>query len=125
MLRFIRPEGKRWSQAQPRGMDYWKTLAEILGKEVIEERDRFMMAMLKPLGIEKGKPFEPDSRQKEILEEAAFVGEAMAKANSFEKRFAGARYRPETQWNRCATCSDRREPIVVGGSGAGPVKQGG
>ena len=99
MLRFIRPEGKRWSQAQPRGMAYWETLAEILDREVIEDRDRFMMAMLKPLGIEKGKSFDPDPRQKEILEEAAFVGEAMAKANSFEKRFEGARYRPETQWD--------------------------
>ena len=55
--------------------------------------------MLKPLGIEKGKPFAPDDRQKKILEEAAFIGEAMAKANSFEKRFADARYRPETQWD--------------------------
>jgi hypothetical protein len=99
MLRIIRPEGKRWSQAQPRGMAYWETLAEILDREVIEDRDRFMMAMLKPLGIEKGKSFDPDPRQKEILEEAAFIGEAMAKANSFEKRFEGARYRPETQWD--------------------------
>ena len=99
MLRFIRPEGKRWSQAQPRGIAYWELLAEILGREVIEDRDRFMMAMLKPLGIEKGKPFNPDDRQKKILEEAAFIGEAMAKANSFEKRFVGARYRPETQWD--------------------------
>ena len=37
--------------------------------------------MLKPLGIEKGKPFQPDERQKKILIEAALVGEAMAKAN--------------------------------------------
>ncbi|MFC1959680.1 DUF1254 domain-containing protein [Chloroflexota bacterium] len=99
MLRFLRPDGKRWSQAQPRGMAYWELLAQILNKEVVEERDRFMMAMLKPLGIEKGKPFEPDNRQTKILEEAAFIGEAMAKANSFDKRFKDARYRPETQWD--------------------------
>jgi hypothetical protein len=29
------------------------------------------MAMLKPLGIEKGKPFAPDARHKRILEDAA------------------------------------------------------
>jgi len=28
-----------------------------------------------------------------------FVGEAMAKANDFDKRLPGARYRPETQWD--------------------------
>jgi hypothetical protein len=27
------------------------------------------------------------------------VGEAMAKANSFNKRFAGARYRPDARWD--------------------------
>ena len=28
----------------------------------LPERDRFFMAMLAPLGIEKGKPFNPDTR---------------------------------------------------------------
>ena len=28
------------------------------------ERDRIILAMLVPLGIEKGKPFNPDERQK-------------------------------------------------------------
>ncbi len=37
------------------------------------------MAMLKPLGIEKGKPLNPDARQFAILEEAAKVGDAMAR----------------------------------------------
>jgi hypothetical protein len=53
-----------------------------------------MMGMLKPLGIEKGQPFEPDARQKQLLEDAAFVGEAMAKTITFAKRFDGARTAP-------------------------------
>jgi hypothetical protein len=44
------------------------------------------MAMLKRVGIEKGKLFNPTPRQRKILEEAAFVGEAMAKANDLAKR---------------------------------------
>jgi len=32
--------------------------------------------------------------------EAAFVGEAMAKAFAFNKRFDGARYRPDAHWER-------------------------
>jgi hypothetical protein len=62
------------------------------------ERDRVMMGMLKPVGIEKGKSFNPDTRQKKLLEQAALVGEAMAKTITFAKRFDGARYRPDTQW---------------------------
>jgi hypothetical protein len=57
-----------------------------------------MMAMLKPLGIEKGKPFNPDDRQKKILTEAALVGETIAKANTFEKRFEDVYYREESHW---------------------------
>ena len=70
----------------PRGMAFWERLHEILNREVVAERDRFFMAMLKRVGIEKGKPFDPTPEQKKILEEAAFVGEAMAKANDLAKR---------------------------------------
>jgi hypothetical protein len=70
----------------PRGMAFWERLHEILNREVVAERDRFFMALLRRLGIEKGKPFNPTPRQKEILEEAAFVGETMAKANDLAKR---------------------------------------
>jgi hypothetical protein len=70
----------------PRGMAFWERLHEILNREVVAERDRFFMAMLKRVGIEKGKPFNPTPRQKKLLEQAAFVGEAMAKANDLAKR---------------------------------------
>ena len=79
------PPGKYFF-GPPRGMAFWERLHEILNREVVEERDRFFMAMLKRVGIEKGKPFNPTERQKKILEEAAFVGEAMAKANDLAKR---------------------------------------
>ncbi len=46
------------------------------------------MGMLKSIGIEKGKPFDPKPEQKKVLEEAVVAGEAMAKANTFDKRIA-------------------------------------
>ena len=46
-------------------MDYWVRLADIIEREAIHERDRFFMAMLKSIGIEKGKPFNPDERRME------------------------------------------------------------
>ena len=96
--KFVDAESKKWSHMQPRGMAYWARLADIINNEVVQEHDRVMMAMLKPLGIEKGKPFNPNERQKKILAEAALVGEAMAKANTFDKRFDDVLYRPETHW---------------------------
>lgn len=100
-MRYLTPDPDKVAQVtpMPRGMEYWERLATVIGHEPVEDRDRFFMAMLRPLGITKGKPFRPDERQKRILTDAAFVGEAMAKANSFDKRFVGVRYRPDAHWD--------------------------
>lgn len=76
----------KWSQMPPRGMEYWESLNKVVQSEPVMERDRLILAQLRFLGIEKGKPFKPDARQKMILTEAAIVGEAMAKANTSDKR---------------------------------------
>ena len=59
------------------------------------------MAMLKPLGIEKGKPFQPDARQTAILEEAAVLGDAMARNVMYEvsQRTSDPKPFPGTQWD--------------------------
>jgi hypothetical protein len=77
---------KAWSQMPPHGMDYWESLNKVVQSEPVMERDRLILARLRFLGIEKGKPFKPDARQKKILEEGAVVGEAMAKTNTSDKR---------------------------------------
>ena len=90
---------KAWSGVPPRGMEYWERLDDVIQREPIEPRDIFFHAMLRPLGLEKGKPFKPDARQTKILTDAALVGEAMAKANSADRRFAGGRYRSDAHWD--------------------------
>ena len=97
--KLVAPKGKKWSGTPQRGMGYWQRLDQVIQREPVDERDRFFHAMLRPLGIEKGKPFKPDARQTKILTDAALVGEAMAKANTFERRFAGMMYRPDSRWH--------------------------
>jgi len=77
---FIPVGGKDWTSAQPTGLAYWQYLSDVLQPEPIEDRDRVMMGMLVPLGIKKGKSFDPNERQKKILIDAALVGEMMARA---------------------------------------------
>jgi hypothetical protein len=88
-----------WTGVPPRGMEYWERLDDVIQREPIEPRDIFFHAMLRPLGLEKGNRFEPDARQIKILEDAALVGEAMAKANSADRRFAGVKYRSDAHWD--------------------------
>src|SRR4029077_19795306 len=52
-----------------------------------------------PPARKKAKPFKPDARQTKILTDAALVGEAMAKANSADRRFAGVQYRSDAHWD--------------------------
>jgi hypothetical protein len=97
--RIVSPMGRRWSAVQPSGLDYWARLHDIYQREIVDERDRFYLAMLRQLGIEKGRPFEPGERLTAILSQASAAGELMAQANSFAKRFEGSRYWPDRQWD--------------------------
>jgi len=108
----ITPDGKPWQAWHPRGIVYWERLADIINREPVHERDRYWLAMLKPLGIEKGKSFDPDERQKKILIEAALVGEAMAKANDFfNPRIEDSHYVKGSTWEYATVCTpeQRRE----------------
>ena len=96
--RHISPDGRKWSGEQPRGLAYWEGLSKIINQEPVIERDRMMMGMLQPLGIEKGKPFNPTDRQKEIFTEATQVGEVMARMIGYEKRFEGVKVWPGKNW---------------------------
>lgn len=93
----------------PRGFDYWERLSSIINTEPVQERDRFFMAMLKPLGLEKGKPFAPDARQKKILTEAAAVGFRMAQVISLEPRVPDLIAYPGTHWEQVVTMNPNQE----------------
>jgi hypothetical protein len=97
--RHVSPNGRKWSGTQPRGLAYWQGLAKIINEEPVHERDRMIMGMLQPLGIEKGKPFAPTERQRQILEQAARTGELMARTIAYEKRFEGAKVWPGKHWD--------------------------
>jgi hypothetical protein len=89
---------KGMNSIAPRGFSYWEQLADIINQEPVEDRDGFFLAMLKPLGIEKGKPFQPNERQKKILTDAAEVGFLMAQTISMAPRLDNASSYPGTHW---------------------------
>ena len=99
--KFISFSGKKVDTLPPQGIEYWARLAAVINNNPVHERDRFFMAMLKPLGIEKGKPFQPDARQRAILEDAARIGDAMGRTMLFngEDRLSGATAFRGTHWN--------------------------
>jgi hypothetical protein len=96
--KFIPAGGKDWSSEQPRDLRYWEYLHDVLAPEETEERDRFFAGMLLSLGIEHGKPFNPDDRQKKILTEAAVTGDLLGRLTAYSKRVDGTEVWPDKHW---------------------------
>lgn len=109
--RYISSAGIEWAAHQPRGLAYFERLAGILEIEPVEPRDYMMMAMLRPLGIMPAVKFRPDERQAKLLTEAVLVGEAIARANSYEKRFEGARLWEGKRWELSLFITDTDQDL--------------
>jgi hypothetical protein len=99
--RFISISGVEIDTLPPHGTEFWSRLSAYINNNPVQERDLFYLGMLKPLGIKKGKPFEPDARQRAILEEAARIGDAMGRVMLFEGpgRFHKPEPFPGTKWH--------------------------
>jgi hypothetical protein len=95
---YVEVAGRPWQSAQPNDLRYWELLAELYANEPVAPRDRTMFGMLKPLGIEPGKPFAPDARAAKILADAAQVGDLMARTSAYAKRDATASVYPGKRW---------------------------
>jgi len=95
--RFIEHGDVEWSATAPRGLEYWQVLSEAIRDEPVRAVDKAWMAMLLPLGIETGKPFQPDARQRSILLKGAAMGELMARNLQVNPRFAEP-YWKNTHW---------------------------
>jgi hypothetical protein len=87
----------------PRGDAYYDLVAKALNEETVQVHDRAMMGMASILGIEKGKPFNPDAKTRAILVEAEKVAFAMNATLSFESVAPTAPAYPgsNSQWEFC------------------------
>jgi hypothetical protein len=90
--------GKDWNSIAPDGFEYWKRVAQVANYVGESEDGAFLLSLLKPLGIEPDKPFEPDARMRQILGEASDVAWAINQAISMAPRLKDVVYYPGTQW---------------------------
>jgi hypothetical protein len=76
---------------------FFQSLDHVVQQEPWLERDKAMIDQLKSMGVEKGKPFNPDQNTQTILNEAA--GEAHTLLESrYESLFAGRAYFDSSRW---------------------------
>jgi hypothetical protein len=97
-MTFLNGSGKTIDTIFPDNYEYFESLAALVKKEpvdIVAPADRFLLASI---GIEKGKPFTPDTQTKQLLSEAARTGAAMTRANTFASRDSMARVYPDRRW---------------------------
>ena len=84
----------RWEQS----FEFWEVLQNTVEAEPAYEGYHNYYGELAALGIEKGKPFKPDERMKRILEEAAKMGNAEMRVQSFADRRPDKEVWRDRQW---------------------------
>ena len=65
--RYVDAFPKKWNTLPTYDFTYFTDLNEVIQKEPVQERDKAMMGMLASLGMEKGKPFNPDAETKQAM----------------------------------------------------------
>src|SRR5262249_53058233 len=60
--------------------------------------DQVTLGLWASVGIQKGKPFAPDAQTKQLLTEAAAVGDATVRALIYRWRSADGYYYPNSAW---------------------------
>jgi hypothetical protein len=97
-MNFVNVSGKDFNTVAPADYLFWEYLNQVVQQEPSESLDPVTLGYYASIGIEKGKPFAPDARMKNILAEAATVGDATARANAFRMRQQQAFYYEGSSW---------------------------
>jgi len=84
----------RWED----NIQFWQVLAKIVSEEPVSSRFPAMYGTLAAIGIEKGKPFQPDDRMKDILEHAAKTGRDQMLVSAFASTRADRFAWPDRKW---------------------------
>jgi hypothetical protein len=65
--RYVDAFPKEWNTLPTYDFTFFTDINNVIQKEPVQERDKAMMGMLASLGIEKGKPFNPDAETKQAM----------------------------------------------------------
>src|SRR5210317_105275 len=85
-MNFVNVSGSEHNTIHRMYFGYWEEIDEAIQSEPVNGLSPEVRGLLASIGIEKGKPFEPDSRMKEILTDAAKIGSMTARALTAKPR---------------------------------------
>jgi hypothetical protein len=93
---FKNGSGKEIDTLFPDNFRYFELLAMLVDEEPLESFGPLERYQMQAIGIEKGKPFAPDEKSKALLYEAARLGGAIGRANTYA--LPAIPYYPDRKW---------------------------
>lgn len=92
---FVNVSGKAFNTVFPSDFSYFDILNAIIQEEPVDAISPEVRGAIAAIGIVKGQPFAPDARMKKLLSEAATLGNATARAITYQPRIAGVKIYPD------------------------------
>ena len=101
-LELISGSGKSYNTVHSNTFAFYEELNDVIQYEPIELLNPEIRGLFAAIGIEKGKPFEPDARMRAILEDAIKIGNAAARSIVWYPRdevtLEGVHIYPDRKW---------------------------
>lgn len=117
-LEIVSGTGKVMNTIHSNNYSFFEEVNEVIQREPVGALDAELRGNLAAIGIQKGKPFEPDARMKEILTDAVAIGNATARSLAFRPRSETIwYYGPEGSWYSAFDGGDYRWLIDDGKGG--------
>ncbi|MFT6578548.1 MAG: hypothetical protein ACJAW0_000986 [Zhongshania sp.] len=97
-MEFISGSKKSWNTIHANNFEFYEELHTVIEREPVSMLDPELRGLFSAVGIQKGQAFNPDTRMKKILTEAAVIGSATARAIVFRPRMEEFAYYPGSAW---------------------------
>ena len=88
-MKFISGSGKAFNTIHANDYSFFEHLNEVIQKEPLDMLDPETRGLFASIGMEKGKPFAPDARMKNILTDAVAIANATARSLVWYPRVDG------------------------------------
>ena len=96
--KFLNVSGKQFNTIHANDGYYYEELNEVIQYEPADAFNPELVGLFASIGVKKGKPFAPDARMKKLLDDAAAIGNASARAITFRPRTRALYFYPDRQW---------------------------
>ena len=97
-MNFVNIAALEWNTIPANDATYFDQIAQVVNEEPLDAIDSETRGLLGSIGIRKDRPFAPDGRMKNILDDATAVGNATARALLFDTREKDLNYYQNSAW---------------------------